>query len=120
MIRMVKARSRLLVCLTLLLAFVAQQWHQQPSAFLPAGDYATEAALADIMSHGHSHDWDEAGEPATGKSPSAHDLVDHEHPTVMMFELTYALVVPGGNIWQADFPEARTQQALRVLRPPIV
>ncbi|MEK9842194.1 hypothetical protein [Thalassospira sp.] len=120
MARICKANSRLCVCLMLLMAFVAQQWHLALSVFLPAGDHASEIAFADIIAHGHSHDWDEQGEPDRQKIPSTHDLIDHEHPTVMLFDMNYAFVVPEGNAWQADFPLARTLQAQRDLRPPIV
>lgn len=104
----------------LLVAFFAQQWHQMPSAFLPAGDYATEEELANIIAHGHSHEWDVVGETVSQKAPSTHDLIDHEHPTVMLFELTFAFVSPDGEAWQSDFPEARALRTPRTLRPPIV
>ena len=100
MTRLTNVTCRLLICLLLLLAFVAQQWHQGPSANLPAGDFETEAMLAEIIAHGHSHAWDDDGTASGQKNPTTHDLIDHDHPTVMLFDVDLAFAIPQGGPWQ--------------------
>lgn len=119
MTRLIKTKYRLVVFLTLFVAFMAQQWHEQPSAFLPAGDPVSKAAFEHIIAHGHSHDWDMPENGAVDQDTSTHDLVDHEHPTVLLVGSGFGLTVPEGTSWQSYGSSVRAQRGPRTLRPPI-